>query len=231
MTLYIDDREKSVFCELIKKKAKKMNIKTKVIRIEVGDYVIGDVCFEAKSTADFMVSLFSKRLWTQLDNMDRCFDLNFVVIYGSIEEACEIGTHMKGFEKMPSGSRDALLENKLRGAITRIELDTDIQVIWTRNENEAAERLITIAKMAPIKRTVIRPTIHKRISTNDVRVDLLATVKGISEKKEKDLLTQFGSIMEIGECTTNELCFIDGMGETVSKRLSKVLNSEKRVML
>ena len=37
MTLYIDDREKSVFCELIKKKAKKMNIKTKVNRIEVGD--------------------------------------------------------------------------------------------------------------------------------------------------------------------------------------------------
>ena len=104
-------------------------------------------------------------------------------------------------------------------------------MIWTRNENEAAERLITIAKMAPIKRTVIRPTIHKRISTNDVRVDLLATVKGISEKKAKDLLNQFGSIMEIGECTTNELCFIDGMGETVSKRLSKVLNSEKRVML
>ena len=62
-------------------------------------------------------------------------------------------------------------------------------------------------------------------------MDLLATVKGISEKKAKDLLNQFGSIMEIGECTTNELCFIDGMGETVSKRLSKVLNSEKRVIL
>lgn len=231
MTLYIDDREKSIFCELIKKKAKKMNIKTKVSRIEVGDYVIGDVCFEAKSTQDFMVSLFSKRLWTQLDNMDRCFDVNFVIIYGSIEEACEIGNHMKGFDNIPPKSKDALLENKLRGAIGRIELDTDIQVIWTRNENEAAERLITIAKMAPIDRNIIKPTIHKRISTNDVRVDMLATVKGISEKKAKDLLNQFGSIMEVGECNINELCYIDGMGETVSKRLSKVLNSEKRVML
>tara|TARA_R110000751_G_scaffold79711_4_gene160701 strand:+ start:5177 stop:5872 length:696 start_codon:yes stop_codon:yes gene_type:complete len=231
MTLYIDDREKSMFLRLVQQKAKKMNIKTKVERIEVGDYVIGDVCFEAKSTQDFMTSLFSKRLWTQLDNMDRCFGVNFVIVYGSIEEACEVGNHMKGFDKMPAGSKAALLENKFRGAITRIELDSDIQVIWTRNENEAAQRLITIAKMAPIERQVIKPTIHKRISTNDVRVDMLATVKGISEKKAKDLLNQFGSIMEVGECNINELCFIDGMGEIVSKRLSKVLNSEERVML
>ena len=230
MTLYIDDRERSIFAKLVESKAKKINITVKHKRIEVGDYVIGDVCFEAKSVKDFLVSLMTGgRLWTQLDNMDRCFKDNFVVIYGSIEEALEIGGHIKAFDKMPKGSKNTILKNKFMGAIGRIRLDTDIQVIWTRNENEAAEQLITLAKMAPIDRDVIRPTIHKRIATDDVRASMLTRIKGVSEKKAKALLKQFGSIMEIGECKVTELCFIDGMGETVAKRIIDILNSEEKV--
>jgi len=230
MTLYIDDRERSIFAKLVESKAKKINITVKHKRIEVGDYVIGDVCFEAKSVKDFLVSLMTGgRLWTQLDNMDRCFENNFVVIYGPIEEALTVGGHIKAFDTMPAGSRNTILKNKFMGAIGRINLDTDIKVIWTRNENEAAEQLITLAKMAPIDRNVIRPTIHKRVTTDDIRVEMLTRIKGVSEKKAKALLKQFGSIMELGECKTKELCFIDGMGETVAKRLITILNSEEGV--
>jgi len=151
------------------------------------------------------------------------------MIYGSIEEALTLGTHITSFEDIPKESRKVILENKFRGAVGRIRLDTDVQVIWTRNEREAAEELITLAKMAPIERNVIKPTIHKRITTDDIRVNMLTSIKGISEKKAKGLLKQFGSVMELGECSIEELCFVNGMGETVAKRLIKILNTEKRV--
>ena len=230
MKLYIDDRERSIFSRLVETKAKKKGIKIVKKRIEVGDYVLGDICFEAKSVKDFMASVINKRIWTQIDNMDRCFSRNFIMIYGSIEEALTLGTHITSFENIPKESRKVILENKFRGAVGRIRLDTDVQVIWTRNEREAAEELITLAKMAPIERNVIKPTIHKRITTDDIRVNMLTSIKGISEKKAKGLLKQFGSVMELGECSIEELCFVNGMGETVAKRLIKILNTEKRVI-
>ena len=67
--LTIDSREKSLLCDLVKKKADSLRIKHETKWIEVGDYVYGDVCFEAKSAVDFLGSVLSKRMWTQLDNI------------------------------------------------------------------------------------------------------------------------------------------------------------------
>ena len=71
--LIIDSREKegSKLVKLVESKAKGLNIQTEKKWLEIGDYVFDDVCFEAKSTTDFLGSVISKRLWTQIDNMDR----------------------------------------------------------------------------------------------------------------------------------------------------------------
>ena len=71
--LVIDSRERkgSLLVDLVEKKAKSMNIKTEKRWLEIGDYVFDDVCFEAKSVVDFINSVMSKRIWTQIDNIDR----------------------------------------------------------------------------------------------------------------------------------------------------------------
>ena len=51
--LTIDSREKSLLADLVKKKAKSLNIKTDIKWIEVGDYVYDDICFEAKVSSRF----------------------------------------------------------------------------------------------------------------------------------------------------------------------------------
>ena len=101
MTLIIDSRESSDLSEEVEEKAKKMNIPVKKQWIEVGDYVIGNVCFEAKSTHDFLSSIVSKRLWTQLDNMDRCYENNIVIIYGSLQEALTYTKYSAKYNNMP----------------------------------------------------------------------------------------------------------------------------------
>lgn len=228
--LVIDSREKSKLCELVMSKAKAMSIPHEKKWIEIGDYVYDDVCFEAKSSIDFLGSVLSKRMWTQLDNMDRHYKTNIVIIHGSLSEAIS-AVIQNSPSNMPLASRSIMLNNKFLGAIGRITLDTDIKPFWVNSEEEAAMIITAVCKMKPITRETIAPQIFKRITTDDLRIDLLSSIKGVSVKKAKELIKIHGSIMEVGECSAFELQSIEGIGETLAKRIISTLNSEEKVKI
>ena len=230
MKLIIDSRENSMLANLIEIEANKMAIGHEKKWLEVGDYVIGTVCFEAKSAVDFMQSVINKRIWTQVDNMDKWYEKNFVVIYGSIEDALSSMKYITSFNQNlnPEQLRNAY-KMRFKGAIGRLRLDYDINVIWRDKVEDVVDEIITIAKMAPIERKMINPSIPTRTATDDVRVDLLTTIKGVSEKKAKDLLKEHGCIMEIGDSTVKELLVVKGIGDTVANRINSVLTSNQKV--
>jgi len=230
--LIIDSREKkgSKLVELVESKARALAIPMEKKWIEVGDYVYDDVCFEAKSSIDFLGSVLSKRIWTQIDNMDRHYKTNVVIIYGTIKEAIDAVID-NSYSKLPNASRRVMLNNKFLGAIGRITLDTDVKAFWTPTEKEAALIITSVCKMKPMSRDVIRPQVIKRISTDDLRIDVLTSIKGISVKKAKALLKKFGSIAEIAHTPANEINSIDGIGPTISSRVLEVLNTENKVKI
>lgn len=230
--LIIDSREKagSKLVELVEAKAKALAIPTEKKWIEVGDYVYDDVCFEAKSSIDFLGSVLSKRIWTQIDNMDRHYKTNVVIIYGTIKEAIDAIIE-NSYSKMPTASRKIIFNNKFLGALGRITLDTDVKAFWVPTEKEAALLITSVCKMKPIDRDVIRPQVIKRISTDDLRLDVLTSIKGISIKKAKALLNKFGSIVEIAHTPANEISSIDGIGPTIASRVLEVLNTENKVKI
>ena len=172
----------------------------------------------------------SKRLWTQIDNMDRHYQTNVVIIYGDIQEAI-MNVIQHSPSKIPIGTRSILLNNKFLGAIGRIVLDTDVKPFWVQTEEEASLIITAISKMKPLTRNAIEPQVFKRITTDDLRIDLLSSIKGVSIKKAKQLVKQHGSIMEIGECSEFELQAIEGIGETLAKRILSTLNSEEKVKI
>ena len=228
--LIIDSRENSKLSKLVVQKAKALKIEHEVKWLEIGDYVFDDVCFEAKSATDFLGSVLSKRLWTQIDNMDRHYQTNVVIIYGDMQEAImNVIEHSPS--NMPIGTRSIMLNNKFLGALGRIVLDTDIKPFWVPTEEEASLIITAISKMKPLTRETIAPQIFKRITTDDMRIDLLSSVKGVSIKKAKELIKQFGSIMEMGQFSAYELQAIEGIGETLAKRIITALNSEEKVKL
>ena len=228
--LVIDSREKSKLAKLVMQKAKGLNIQYEQRWIEIGDYIYDDVCFEAKSTTDFLGSVMTKRLWTQIDNMDRYYQTNVVIIHGDLEEGIQmVKDHV--VSKMPEPARSITLRNKFLGAIGRITLDTDAKAFWVPSHREAALIITAICKMRPLDRPTIKPSLAKRISSDDVRADMLATIKGVSHSKAEDLLTSFGSIMEIGEHKAYNLTRIDGIGDVVAKRILDALNNENKVRI
>tara|TARA_R110000803_G_scaffold86474_1_gene152816 strand:- start:2736 stop:3431 length:696 start_codon:yes stop_codon:yes gene_type:complete len=230
--LIIDSREKegSKLVKLVESKARSLNIQTEKKWIEIGDYVFDDVCFEAKSTTDFLGSVISKRLWTQIDNMDRHYKTNIVIIYGTIQEAIfNVKKYSKA--KIQEPARSIMLNNKFLGAIGRITLDTDVKAFWVPTEEEASLIITAICKMKPIQRDVIRPEVFKRVTTDDLRLDVLTSIKGVSIKKAKLLIKEYGSVMEIGEQTEEELQYLDGVGQVLASRILNTLNSEKKVKI
>mgnify|MGYP003115461555 FL=1 len=230
--LIIDSREKegSKLVKLVESKAKALNIQTEKKWLEIGDYVFDDVCFEAKSTTDFLGSVISKRLWTQIDNMDRHYKTNVVIIYGTIEEAI-FNTKKYSKANIQEPARSIMLNNKFLGAIGRITLDTDVKAFWVPTEEEASLIITAICKMKPIQRDVIRPEVFKRVTTDDLRLDVLTSIKGVSIKKAKLLIKEYGSVMEIGEQTEEELQFLEGIGLVLASRILNTLNSEKKVKI
>ena len=230
--LIIDSRERqgSKLVHLVETKCKNLGIKTEKKWLEIGDYVYDDVCFEAKSSTDFLGSVMNKRIWTQIDNMDRHYKTNIVIIYGSLDEAIyNVKRNTKS--KIQEPARTMMLNNKFLGAIGRITLDTDVKAFWVSSEEEAALIISAICKMKPIIRDVIRPEVFKRITTDDLRLDVLTSIKGVSYKKAKALIKEYGCIMEIGEQSVHELCHMDGIGEKTAKRILDTLNSEDKVKI
>ena len=228
--LVIDSRENSRLSKLVMQQAKAIKVPCEKRWIEIGDYVFDNVCFEAKSTTDFLGSVMNKRLWTQLDNMDRHYETNVVIIYGDMQEAIH-NVIQHSPSKMPIATRSIMLNNKFLGAIGRIVLDTDAKPFWVKSEEEAALIITAVSKMKPITSETIAPQIFKRITTDDLRIDLLSSIKGVSIKKAKQMINQYGSIMEIGECSAYELQAIEGIGETLAKRIISTLNSEEKVKI
>ena len=87
--------------------------------------------------------------------------------------------------------------------------------------------------MQPIEREIYTPRIikQKKINTTDLRIDVLTTIKGLSEKKAKLLIKKYGSIMEIGETSASEIEKIEGFGKTLATRVLDVLNSEDKLVI
>ena len=102
-------------------------------------------------------------------------------------------------------------------------------MLYVINESMAARIITSIGKMQPIDRPAIAPALIKRIATDDLRVDVLTSIKGVSEKTAKDMLKAFASSMEIGECKKDEIAYLDGLGEVVAERVIDVLHSEEKV--
>ncbi len=232
MKLIIDSRENSELTERVIEKAQSLNVPFEKQWLEIGDYVFNDVCFEAKSSFDFIQSIVNKRLWNQLDNMDRAYVNNLVIVYGSFEDGFR--KHLEHIKtSMNKTAQRVILRKKFFGSMSKIILDTDCSIIWVRDALTAAELIAVVCKMQPHDREVYVPRIvkQKKISTTDLRVDVLSTIKGVSDKKAKLLIKKFGSIMEIGESSSLELCKIDGIGSVLATRIIDTLNSEDKIQI
>ena len=222
--IIIDSREDSQLSRTLESFAERVKVKTEKKWLEIGDYIVGDCCIEAKSAADFLQSVRNKRIFNQLDNMDRTYNKNIILIYGTLDDAIE---YLQRTNYNSTSWRNKL-KKMFVGALTSIALHTDVKPIWVDNHRTAAHIILATTEHID-KNLIIHKELPKKIKTDDVRVDVLSEIKGVSVEKAKALLNTFGSITEVAMSNVEDIIKHKGIGKITAENILKALNSEDEV--
>jgi len=216
--LKIDTNERGSLCDSIIRKAASAGLSVERETLVVGDYLLGDACIEAKSVSDLFMSSHSGHLWRQLDNMDANYERFFLLIHGSVTKYISVA---KNNGKKVTYSR---AQNELIGTIARIMADFDCQVFFTPNVSEAASFVVKLHNKLHKPASSHGAKAIRRVSTNDVRKDVLLTIPGIGSQMAEKMLQHCGSIEEM--LHIESLKGVKGMGHNLANRVIEVLTSE-----
>ena len=143
--IIVDIHEKNSLTFVELSASKQIKLETKSLKI--GDYLIGKTIIERKTVQDFISSMLSKRLITQLKQMQK-YPQQILIIEGIDEQEL----YRKETKLNP---------NSIRGFILSITLNYQIPIIMTQDYEDTAQYLITLAKQQ-IKKP-IELSLHKRI--------------------------------------------------------------------
>ena len=218
--MIIDSRENSRLSNHVIMLAGKARVKVERLFIEVGDYISDSICIEAKSVSDFYYSVKEKRMFNQISNMEDNYEKCIIVIHGKISE---LGSHL-------NVSHDVLVKMKRRmlGAMSAINLSTKTSVLWVPSYRDAAE-FIVASFYNEGKEVNLTKMLPKKKRTDDVRIDILTQIKGITQEKAKILLENFGSVTNIAKSELKELTKIEKIGKITATNILEALNGEKEV--
>ena len=219
--LIIDSNERSTLCESVERKAAKAGLTVARQALVVGDYLLGGACVEAKSISDLFQSSHSGHLWRQLDNMDANYERFFLVVHGSIDKYVAMA---KKNGKKVSYSR---IQNELIGTLARLMSDFECQVFYCNNVSEAASFIVRLHDKLHKPASKHGAQSIRRVASNDLRADMLATVPGIGMETAQKMLEKCGSIEEM--CFPESLKEIKGLGTVRRKLLIEILTSEEPV--
>lgn len=201
----MDYREKNslVYSSLIE-----LGIEIEVRELKVADYIVNDVAIERKTVSDFISSMISKRLTSQLDNLQQ-YQNRLLLIEGLDEhelyshEVPETGVH----------------PNAVRGFLLSIILEYKTPIIFTKDSEDTAKFISVLAKRK--EREVSLNVSRKNLSKKERMQFILEGFPGIGPKTAKKLLSHFKSLKEIFEAPIEELKEIIGVKSEVFRLLDE----------
>jgi len=187
--------------------------------LPVGDYLLSKrVVVERKTTSDFLSSIVDGRLFEQVQELKNNFRIPLLIIEGNTLFYEDRKIH----------------PNAIRGALASIAVDFSIPILWTSNQLETAELLLSIAKREQLERNknVAMRGKKKARSVNEIQEYLLSGLPKISREKAKRLLKHFGTPEKVFTASEEELKQVEGIGEKLAKKIRYILrkNYEKSIL-
>lgn len=221
--LIIDTNERGSLVSALERRAKSRSPRIDVLRQNLvnGDYKCGDWLIEAKSIDDLFTSMRNGHLMRQLDNMD-ANDGNYgLVIWG------EIGGYIHRARERGSTITASQALKQMTGFLGRVVADFGCLIYRAPNASEAAAFMVALHEKTYKKASRHGAQAVRRVSTNDVRKDMLLTIPGIGPEMVEAIIDACGSIEEAacGDCLRD----VPRMGKVLRNRVVEVLTSEDEV--
>jgi len=190
-----------------------MNAEVVEKTISPGDYVVGEgFAVERKTFRDFVSSIFKKRLFEQLERLRRAYARCCLIVEG------DIGYGLAG------------LTNPLVfwGALAHITAEWNIPVVFTTNEKQTAQFLLSLAKRLQTKKEVAVEAVYKpkRFSLADQQRFAVQGLPTVGPKSADKLLKRFGNVRCVFMAKEFELRRVEGFGEKRAREVNRFLNSQ-----
>ncbi len=175
--IIIDIHEKNslIYSELYA--SEEIELETK--SLEIGDYLVGETCIERKTFQDLIGSIISRRIFTQLENLSK-YNKRILIIEGE-ENFREVN----------------LNPNAIRGFILSVMQNFETPVLRTKNSEDTAKYLITLAKQQekPKKEMSLHSRIPKTIGEQKQYV--LESFPGVGPTTAKKLIEKYKTLKNI----------------------------------
>lgn len=210
-TIYVDSREMR---SGVVKRLIDLGAKVKVENLEVGDYVLSDrVAVERKTVEDFLDSLVNKErnLFANLIKLKKAYPRSLLIIEGN-------GLYTKR----------NINPNAIRGALAAIAIDIGVPVMFSLNENDTAEVLLTIARREQEyrERSI---ALHSGKTKRTLREEMeyvVSAMSNIGPVIAKNLLKEFQTIERIATASVEELMKVKNVGRKTAERIRRLMTTK-----
>ncbi len=180
-------------------------------QLGVADYLLSDrIAVERKEVKDFLGSIMDGRLFQQAGELSSSYMRPVILIEGE-------GLFT---EKM-------LSESAIMGAIASLIGDYRCSVVFTKNSEESAKLLYSMAKREQQGgRGVGRRGEKKRMGLHQQQRFIIEGLPGISATMAERLLAHFGSVEKVMTAGEKELMEVEGIGKKRAKVIREVVSKD-----
>jgi len=204
--IIVDNREKNsmVVSELVSNSSE-----IRFERLEVADYIVGDIAIERKTINDFVGSMFNKRLLRQISELKQ-YKKQILIIEGSYDD---INTKVN--------------INAVKGMILSIIFDFNIPIIFSRDSEETASFLYLLEKkQGKTKKETSFKAKRRASSLAEHQRFILESFPGIGPKTAKELLKKFKTIKKITNASEDELKKVKKLNGNKIKIIKKIIDAK-----
>lgn len=184
-----------------------MDLNIKLEQLIVADYIISNrVGIERKSAQDFIDSLKDGRLFNELFELKKNFEIPILILEGDPFFESNIN------------------QNALYGAITSIILNIGIILYRTNDSEETARFLYHLTKkeQSESKSSIKLRFEKKPIETSHLLEYIVAGLPGINALRAKNLLKELKTLQNIFLADIPELTKIENIGKKIAQQIFKI---------
>ena len=204
----VDERERSQVPARLKELALTLDYRL----LEEGDYIVSGYAVERKTMRDFLLSLYSGRLFDQAYRLGQAYRLPLLVVEGNLNSAL----------------KDMRNSRVFWGALVTLSFGYGLRIFFTRDPEETAELINILARHPPELRSK-PPIIVRKPKSSKIREGQVALVQGlpgVGGRLAEQLLKRFGTSRRIFQAPESELVLRGGLGRATAAKITSLLNAD-----
>ena len=209
LKIVVDSREPDLIVALLVE----LGIDIEKRTITPGDYIVSSECgIERKTVKDFINSVFSGRVFEQVNRLREAYEKPILILEGDIEEELVLMNNSRSFW----------------GALLKIQSDMSIPVLCTPSILNTANLLYTLANRIQ-KKKQDKISIHhkpKLMTQKDWQVYVVASLPSIGGELAERLLIHFGSVRNIFQANLLDLIKVEGVGKVKARKIKDILDEK-----